>query len=145
MEHKKYQKNLNLSQRAVEVYLPALRRVFGTYTTAADVAFANLYHNVVSDVVGVTDELDATEHFVKEQADGQFTIESVVWRYDPRQDLTDLPCWMYLQVANQDDVEKAQAFLEGLGLMSGFDRDGFDYFVSFRTQGLLDAMALVEG
>lgn len=132
----KVQKNLSLHPRTVDVYLPALRKAFGTYSNVVDVAVSNLYHRVVADAVGISDDLARLEKIAAALGTHHDTIE---WRYAPRQAFDEVPRWAYLRFDyGKDAWEAARESLTAEGVPFSSERDGYHYYIILRTQTLSD-------
>lgn len=132
----KYQKTFNLSREAVEIYLPALREAFGTYSTAMDVALTRLYERVVAEAVGIDVRMEEVEKAVLEIV--REPPAGIEWRYAPQQSFDELPAWTYVRYRSLSRRDKALHDF-GLAGIEGQPEDvGYASYVVLRTKDLFE-------
>ena len=132
----KVQKNLNLSETAANVYLPALRILYGTYTTAVEIALKDLYEKHVAGAVGIQSQLDAISAQVYEELDGVARVNDISWRYEPHQTFSEVPAWAEVRIQTRAEVGAAYDALADKYTVILHERHTGEYYLVIPTAEL---------
>lgn len=132
----KIQKNLNVSEHAANVVLPALRRHYGTYSTAVDVALKNLYSAIVAEATGIEEGLQAAQSNV-EKLLATIEVAEYEYRYDPRQSFNSIPTWMHIRFERTTFRDAAYKILSDSIDCLYKERRGANYYIVCRTDDVL--------